>query len=71
MVFKVKFWGVRGSIACPLPSHMTFGGNTRACVCAMAALQVINNQDLMTNVQEQGEYFLSKLQDQSRVDRVL
>jgi phosphoribosyl 1,2-cyclic phosphodiesterase len=31
MVFDLKFWGVRGSIACPLMSHMTFGGNT-SCI---------------------------------------
>jgi len=27
----VRFWGVRGSIACPSPSYMGFGGNT-SCV---------------------------------------
>jgi len=31
MGFKVKFWGVRGSIATPSPRHMVFGGNT-SCV---------------------------------------
>jgi phosphoribosyl 1,2-cyclic phosphodiesterase len=31
MAFVVRFWGVRGSIACPSPRHMTYGGNT-ACV---------------------------------------
>ena len=31
MAFKVKFWGVRGSIACPTPNHIAFGGNT-SCV---------------------------------------
>lgn len=29
--FAVKFWGVRGSIACPEASHLGYGGNT-ACV---------------------------------------
>lgn len=28
MSFKVKFWGVRGSIACPSPDHVVYGGNT-------------------------------------------
>jgi phosphoribosyl 1,2-cyclic phosphodiesterase len=28
MGFRVKFWGVRGSIACPSPLHVGFGGNT-------------------------------------------
>lgn len=31
MAFTVKFWGVRGSIACPSPDHMVYGGNT-SCV---------------------------------------
>lgn len=31
MSFGVKFWGVRGSIACPSPSHIIYGGNT-SCV---------------------------------------
>ena len=31
MSFKVKFWGVRGSVACPSPSYISFGGNT-SCV---------------------------------------
>ena len=28
MVFAVEFWGVRGSIACPSPRHVVYGGNT-------------------------------------------
>jgi len=29
--FGVKFWGVRGSIACPSSTHATYGGNT-SCI---------------------------------------
>ena len=35
MSFAVKFWGVRGSIACPSPEHLGFGGNT-SCIEVMA-----------------------------------
>ena len=35
MAFKVKFWGVRGSIACPAMSHMKYGGNT-SCIEVLA-----------------------------------
>lgn len=28
MTFTVTFWGVRGSIACPSPNHVIYGGNT-------------------------------------------
>ena len=31
MGFQVTFWGVRGTIPCPIASHMGFGGNT-SCV---------------------------------------
>lgn len=31
MACSVKFWGVRGSIACPSPDHMVYGGNT-SCI---------------------------------------
>ncbi len=31
MTLKVKFWGVRGSIATPSPRHIGFGGNT-SCI---------------------------------------
>ena len=31
MAFSVKFWGVRGSIACATPNHMRYGGNT-SCI---------------------------------------
>jgi phosphoribosyl 1,2-cyclic phosphodiesterase len=36
----VRFWGVRGSIACPSPSYMGFGGNT-SCVEVRAGGQVV------------------------------
>ncbi|MDH5748476.1 MAG: MBL fold metallo-hydrolase [Rhodospirillales bacterium] len=31
MAFNVKFWGVRGSIACPSSKHIKYGGNT-SCI---------------------------------------
>ncbi len=31
MTLKIKFWGVRGSIACASPDHMKYGGNT-SCI---------------------------------------
>ncbi len=31
MTFQIKFWGVRGSIACPSPNHIKYGGNT-SCI---------------------------------------
>ncbi len=40
MAYKVKFWGVRGSIACPSPDYMVFGGNT-SCIEIAIGDQVI------------------------------
>lgn len=31
MALRIKFWGVRGSIACASPEHMKYGGNT-SCI---------------------------------------
>jgi phosphoribosyl 1,2-cyclic phosphodiesterase len=35
MTFELEFWGVRGSIACPSPEHVAYGGNT-SCVAVLA-----------------------------------
>jgi phosphoribosyl 1,2-cyclic phosphodiesterase len=35
MAYSIRFWGVRGSIACPSPRHMAYGGNT-SCVEILA-----------------------------------
>lgn len=40
MGYRVKFWGVRGSIACPSPDHVVYGGNT-SCVEVSVGGQVI------------------------------
>ena len=37
---SVRFWGVRGSIACPSPAYMGFGGNT-SCVEVRAGGRVV------------------------------
>jgi phosphoribosyl 1,2-cyclic phosphodiesterase len=36
----VRFWGVRGSIACPSPTYMGFGGNT-SCVEVRAGGRIV------------------------------
>ena len=40
MTLKLKFWGVRGSIACATLSHMKYGGNT-SCIQVFAGDQRI------------------------------
>ncbi len=41
MAFKLKFWGVRGTIACPGPRHTIFGGNTSCVEVSMGGTKVI------------------------------
>lgn len=40
MGYSVRFWGVRGSIACASPDHVVYGGNT-SCVEIDVAGQVL------------------------------
>ncbi|BAE51140.1 MBL fold metallo-hydrolase [Paramagnetospirillum magneticum] len=40
MVCTVKFWGVRGSIACPSPEHVVYGGNT-SCIAVTTEAGIV------------------------------
>ncbi len=41
----------------------TFGGNPLACACALAALDIIKQENLAERALEQGEYFMKKLRE--------
>jgi phosphoribosyl 1,2-cyclic phosphodiesterase len=58
MSFKVKFWGVRGSIACPSPRHIAFGGNTSCIEVAMSGRRVIF--DAGTGIRNLGHWLSKK-----------
>lgn len=58
MAFKVKFWGVRGTIACPGPKHAIFGGNTSCIEVSMGGERVIF--DVGTGVRSLGNWMLKK-----------
>ena len=58
MAFKVKFWGVRGSIACPSPRHIGFGGNTSCVEVAAGGERII--LDAGTGIRNLGEWLLKK-----------
>lgn len=38
---ELRFWGVRGSIACPSPSHVRYGGNTSCLEITVAGHTII------------------------------
>ena len=40
MACTVKFWGVRGSIACPSPEHVVYGGNT-SCIAVTTEAGIV------------------------------
>ena len=58
MSFKIKFWGVRGSIATPGPNHVFFGGNTSCIELAMGGHRVI--LDAGTGIRNLGHWLQRK-----------
>ncbi len=58
MSLKVKFWGVRGSIACPSPNHIAFGGNTSCIEINAGGQQII--LDAGTGIRNLGHWNFRK-----------
>lgn len=58
MSFKVKFWGVRGSIACPTVNHVAFGGNTTCIEVSADGKTIIF--DAGTGIRNLGHWLLRK-----------
>lgn len=62
MVTTDKTWRkAYGSLETCLLHSSTFGGNSRACACGIAALNTLIKKELIKNAQEQGEYLFAKL----------
>ncbi|MBC8269118.1 MAG: MBL fold metallo-hydrolase, partial [Rhodospirillaceae bacterium] len=58
MAFDVRFWGVRGSIACPSIKHIKYGGNT-SCI-EVSVGDHIFVLDAGTGIRELGNEFLKR-----------
>lgn len=58
MAFKVKFWGVRGSIACPGANHIQYGGNTSCIEVSCGGERII--LDAGTGMRNLGHWLLRK-----------
>ena len=58
MGFWLKFWGVRGSIACPTPKHVVYGGNTSCIEVGVADQRLV--LDCGTGLRQLGQDFLSR-----------
>ncbi|MEM9214530.1 MAG: MBL fold metallo-hydrolase [Cyanobacteria bacterium P01_F01_bin.150] len=57
--FKVRFWGVRGSIACPGPKTVRYGGNTSCIEMHVAGQRIIF--DAGTGIRELGQSLLKDM----------
>ncbi len=58
MTFEIKFWGVRGSIACPSADHMRYGGNT-SCIEVFIDDRIFV-LDAGTGMRDLGQEFLDR-----------
>ncbi len=56
MTLAVKFWGVRGSIACPSPQHVVYGGNTSCLEVYAGDKRII--LDAGTGIRQLGNDFI-------------
>ncbi|MBN2751263.1 MAG: MBL fold metallo-hydrolase [Rhodospirillaceae bacterium] len=65
MVFVVRFWGVRGSIACPSPYHVRYGGNTSCLSFSMGDQHLI--LDAGTGIRGLGQFFQKQDVKQSTI----
>merc|ERR1712065_51250 len=64
-VIGVKFWGVRGSIACPAPSYANFGGNTSCVQVVIGDTQII--LDAGTGLRGLGQHMMAAGHRRSRL----
>ncbi len=58
MGFKIKFWGVRGSIACPTANHLAFVGNSSCIEVSVGGTKTI--LDAGTGIRSLGSWFMRK-----------
>jgi len=65
MALAVRFWGVRGSIACPSPRHMIYGGNTSCVEVLVANDRII--LDAGTGIRDLGDLLLKEDTRQARL----
>ncbi|MBT4219980.1 MAG: MBL fold metallo-hydrolase [Rhodospirillaceae bacterium] len=58
MTFDIRFWGVRGSIACPSTEHIKYGGNT-SCIEVSVGDRIFV-LDAGTGIRGLGQEFLKR-----------
>ena len=65
---KVKFWGVRGSIPCPGPSTVKYGGNTACIELRFSDSNKIIIIDAGSGIRELGNYIMANDLPQGPLD---
>lgn len=65
MGLSLKFWGVRGSIACPSPQHVRYGGNT-SCIEVWAGEHCLI-LDAGTGIRTLGHKLLKQQQKEAQI----
>lgn len=58
MSLSLRFWGVRGSIACPSPQHVRYGGNTSCLEVEVAGHTLI--LDAGTGIRSAGQSLMGR-----------
>lgn len=58
MSFKIKYWGVRGSIACPSAKYVMYGGNTSCVEVACGGHRIV--LDCGTGLRNFGHWMMRK-----------
>ena len=61
MSIRVKIWGCRGSIACPGPTHLKYGGNTTSLEVDIGGRKLL--LDCGTGVRNLGKAMMSREQE--------
>ena len=61
MSIRVKIWGCRGSIACPAPTHLKYGGNTTSLEVDVGGRKVL--LDCGTGIRNLGKEMMKEAQE--------
>ena len=61
MSIRVKIWGCRGSIACPAPTHLKYGGNTTSLAVEVGGRKVL--LDCGTGIRNLGKEMMNHDQE--------
>ena len=61
MSIRVKIWGCRGSIACPAPTHLKYGGNTTSLEVDVGGIKLL--LDCGTGIRNLGKQMMKHEQD--------